>query len=67
MATKQQLVTMESRDGADMMEFDLPVYAARFLRTMCIRERVRLTNLSALGAEIELSLDALSQIERALA
>lgn len=69
MATKQ-LVSMDTRDGADMMEFELPVYAARYLRHMCNRERMMLNNASALGASnaaVEAALDALGQIERAIA
>ena len=70
MASKQQLMPLQTRDGADTLELELPVYAARYLRHMCNRERVRLTNFAALGAGdagIEAALDALQQIERAIA
>ena len=69
MATKQ-LVSLNIRDGADMLELELPVYAARYLRHMCNRERVMLNNMVALGASnagIEAALDALRQIEQAIA
>jgi hypothetical protein len=55
--------------GNEMITFDLPPYAVRYLQQMCMRERTMLDNLAASGVYnvvIDAARDALNQIERAL-
>jgi len=69
-AKSKALVTLDERDGADILKVELPAYAVRYLKQMCARERGFLINVHQAGgyntAIVEAASDALLQIERAI-